>query len=100
MKYRPTSLFVILIGSLLVLTSLGQAEEFRPPNIVLFFVDDMGYADIGPFGARAYPTPNLDKLALSGRRFTDFHVTAPVCSASRSALMTGCLNTRLGVNGA
>jgi len=60
----------------------------------------MGYADIGPFGARDYPTPNLDKLALSGRRFTDFHVSAPVCSASRSALMTGCLNVRLGINGA
>ncbi len=72
----------------------------RPPNVVLIFIDDMGYADIGPFGARDYPTPNLDRLAVEGRRFNDFMVSAPVCSASRAALMTGTLHIRLGVNGA
>lgn len=75
-------------------------ERANTPNIILFFVDDMGYGDIGPFGARDYPTPNLDALADSGRRFTDFHVSAPVCSASRASLMTGVLNVRLGINGA
>ena len=87
------------IRAVALLATAGlQGAGDRPPNLILFFVDDMGYADIGPFGARDYPTPNLDKLAERGRRFTDFHVSAPVCSASRSALMTGVLNTRLGVN--
>ena len=76
------------------------AQIERPPNIVLIFIDDMGYADIGPFGARDYPTPNLDRMATEGRRFTDFMVSAPVCSASRAALMTGTFHIRLGVNGA
>ena len=79
-------------------TLIAQFE--RPPNIVLIFIDDMGYSDIGPFGARDYPTPNLDRMATEGRRFTDFMVSAPVCSASRAALMTGTFHIRLGVNGA
>ncbi|MCA9216066.1 MAG: sulfatase, partial [Planctomycetales bacterium] len=64
------------------------------------FIDDMGYADIGPFGARDYPTPNLDRMAAEGMRFTDFQVSSAVCSASRSALVTGCYHTRIGIHGA
>lgn len=70
------------------------------PNIVVVFIDDMGYADIGPFGAADYSTPNLDRMAAEGRRFTDFVVSSAVCSASRSALMTGCLHRRIGIQGA
>src|SRR5882762_9331086 len=62
----------------------------RPPNIVIIFIDDMGYADIGPFGATAYKTPHLDRMAKEGRIFTDFHSATAVCSASRVSLMTGC----------
>ena len=69
------------------------------PNVVLIFMDDMGYADIGPFGS-AVPTPNLDQFAADGRRFTDFVVSSAVCSASRAALMTGCYHRRVGVSGA
>ncbi len=72
----------------------------RPPNVVVIFIDDMGYADIGPFGARAYPTPHLDRLAREGRVFTDFYVTQAVCSASRAGLLTGCYNIRVGILGA
>lgn len=72
----------------------------RPPNVVIIFIDDMGYADIGPFGARDYPTPNLDRMAREGRMFTQFYVAQPVCSASRAALMTGCYNVRVGILGA
>jgi arylsulfatase A len=61
----------------------------RSANIVVIFVDDMGYADIGPFGGR-FPTPNLDRMAKEGMRFVDFACRAPVCSASRAALLTGC----------
>lgn len=92
---------IIFIVATMALVSLSTySESERPPNIVLIFIDDMGYADIGPFGARDYPTPNLDRLAVEGRRFTDFVVSAPVCSASRAALMTGVLHVRMGINGA
>ena len=60
----------------------------------------MGYADIGAFGAKSYPTPNLDKMAKEGRKFTDFYVTQAVCSASRAGLLTGCYNVRIGILGA
>ncbi|MFV1964307.1 MAG: sulfatase [Pirellulaceae bacterium] len=72
----------------------------RPPNFVIIFIDDMGYADIGPFGAEGYQTPNLDRMANEGRVFTDFYVTQAVCSASRAGLMTGCYNVRVGILGA
>lgn len=78
----------------------AAAPASRPPNIVVIFIDDMGYADIGPFGARAYPTPHLDRLAREGRKFTDFYASQAVCSASRSSLLTGCYNGRVGIYGA
>ena len=67
---------------------------------MIIFIDDMGYADIGPFGAEGYATPNLDRMAREGRIFTDFYVAQAVCSASRAALMTGCYNVRVGILGA
>ncbi len=81
------------------LAAVATAAD-RLPNIVIIFIDDMGYADIGPFGAQDYPTPNLDRMAQEGRRFTDFYVTQPVCSASRAGLLTGCYNVRVGILGA
>jgi arylsulfatase A len=87
----------LLLLCLLVPAS-GQAS--RPPNLVIIFMDDMGYADIGPFGAKGYATPNLDRLAKEGRIFTDFYVSQAVCSASRAALLTGCYNNRVGIYGA
>ena len=71
----------------------------RPPNLVVIFIDDMGYADIGPFGGDI-PTPNLDRMAAEGMRFTDFSVATAVCSASRAALLTGCYHRRVGIAGA
>ncbi len=70
-----------------------------PPNIVLIFADDMGYGDLGCYGGKNL-TPNLDRLALEGMRFTDFYVAQAVCSASRAALLTGCYPNRIGINGA
>jgi arylsulfatase A-like enzyme len=72
----------------------------RPPNIVMIFADDLAYADIGPFGATGYATPNLDRMAQEGRRFTSFYVPQAVCSASRTALLTGCYPNRVGILGA
>ena len=71
------------------------------PNVVLIFMDDMGYADIDPFGdTPGYETPNLSRMAREGRTFTDFYVSQAVCSASRAALLTGCYNVRVGITGA
>lgn len=79
------------------MASLSHAAD-RPPNVVLIFIDDMGYADIGPFGNTEVKTPNLDKFASQGMKFTSFYAT-PVCSMSRACLMTGCYNTRVSIPG-
>lgn len=70
------------------------------PNIVIIYMDDLGYADIGSFGAKGYATPNLDRMAAEGTRFTSFYTAQAVCSASRCALMTGCYPNRVGISGA
>ena len=80
--------------------SLSAKTDTNPPNVVVIFMDDMAYADIGPFGAKKFPTPHLDRMAKEGRKFTDFYVTQAVCSASRAGLLTGCYNVRVGILGA
>lgn len=77
----------------------GDVAEV-PPNIVVIFIDDLGYADIGAFGAEGYETPNLDRMAREGMMFTDFQASTAVCSASRAALLTGSYHRRLGISGA
>src|SRR5438552_7568271 len=72
----------------------------RPPNFVIIFVDDMGYGDLGCYGAQGYQRPHLDQMARQGVRFTDFYVGQAVCSASRTALLTGCYPNRVGILGA
>ncbi len=72
----------------------------RPPNIVLIVADDLGYADVGSYVAKDIRTPNLDRLAKEGTRFTHFNVAQPVCTASRAALMSGCYPNRIGLAGA
>ncbi len=78
----------------------GEAAAGRPPNIVLVFTDDQGYQDVGCFGSPDIRTPNLDRLARKGMKFTDFYVAQPVCGASRAALLTGCYPNRIGMLGA
>ncbi|MEI6891446.1 MAG: arylsulfatase [Pontiella sp.] len=68
---------------------LSVAEPAQMPNIVLIFADDLGYGDLGCYGATKIPTPNIDQLAAEGRRFTDAHSTSAVCSPSRYGLLTG-----------
>src|SRR6187401_2113904 len=85
---------------LLILLAVAAALQGATPNVVLIFCDDLAYADIGPFGAQGYSTPHLDRLAREGRKFTRFYVSSPVCSASRSALLTGCYNARVSIDGA
>lgn len=71
-----------------------RAVAADKPNFILINIDDLGYADIGPFGSKVNATPNLDRLAAEGRKLTS-HYAAPVCSPSRSALMTGCYPKRV-----
>ncbi len=68
------------------------------PNVVIIFIDDLGYADIGPFGATKQKTPNLDRMAAEGMKLTSFYA-APVCSVSRAQLLTGCYGARVSVPG-
>src|SRR5205814_8049421 len=70
------------------------------PNFVIIFTDDQGYQDVGCFGSPNIKTPNLDRMAREGVRFTDFYVGQPVCTASRAALLTGCYPNRVGLLGA
>ncbi len=70
------------------------------PNVVLIYCDDLGYADLGCFGSKVCRTPNLDRMAAEGARFTDFYVSSAVCSASRAALLTGAYHERVGIRGA
>lgn len=72
----------------------------RPPNVVIIFLDDSGFADFRPFGSPSYDTPNVRRLAAGGCRFTNFHVPQAICSASRGALLTGCYPERTGLVGA
>jgi arylsulfatase A-like enzyme len=85
---------------LTLLTASPLLAADRPPNVVMIYVDDMGYGDTGCYGNKLIRTPNIDKLAADGVRFTDFYVAQAVCSASRTALLTGCYPNRLGILGA
>ena len=69
------------------------------PNIILIMADDLGYGDVGCYGSEKIKTPNIDALAKSGKKFTDYHSNCPVCSPTRAALLTGCYQQRCGIEG-
>ena len=74
-----------------------KAEE-KPPNLIVIFIDDMGYGDLGCFGSKVHRTPNLDKMAAEGMRLTDFYSSCSVCTPSRASLMTGCYPRRVNMH--
>ena len=78
----------------------SEAPGAEAPNVVLICCDDLGYADLSCFGSKICRTPNLDGMAAEGARFTDFYASSAVCSASRSALLTGAYHERVGIRGA
>ena len=90
----------VRITLLIGLVAFARTATAAPPNVVVIFIDDMGYADIAPFGCESYPTPNLERMAAEGRVMTDFHSATAVCSASRAALLTGCYPERVSIQGA
>jgi arylsulfatase A len=93
-------MFRLSIATLLLISATCTLAAGEKPNVVVIFTDDQGYADVGCFGAKGYSTPNLDRMAKEGTRFTNFHVAQAVCSASRAALLTGCYPNRIGFSGA
>src|SRR3984885_12764781 len=97
MFHPPTSLMnkFTLLASVLLLSLATAARAADKPNIVVILVDDMGFSDLGCFGSEI-PTPNLDKLAAGGLRFTQFYTT-PRCCPSRAALLTGLYSQQTGV---
>jgi arylsulfatase A len=92
-QMKFTRALLAIAASMVSLTAATQ------PNIIIVFNDDMGYRDLGCFGAPEIKTPRVDKMATEGMRFTDFYVASPVCSASRASLLTGCYHNRVGVKG-
>jgi arylsulfatase A-like enzyme len=75
----------------------STSSPSRPPNIVYLLADDVAYDDVGCYGATKIKTPNIDRLAKEGRRFTSYYAPHPVCTPSRAALMTGCYAQRVGL---
>jgi arylsulfatase A len=84
---------------LLLEASTWAATPGTKPNIVIMFIDDMGYGDIGPFGNKVNQTPHLDRMAEEGIKFTQFYVANTACTPSRSALLTGTYAHRIGMDG-
>lgn len=89
-----------LIISLLMLMSVipffARADDAKP-NVIFILMDDMGYSDISAYGAKKVKTPNIDRLAEQGLKFTDFHTSASICSPSRAAFLTGAYPQRNGL---
>jgi len=79
------------------LTNGLDSETKTPPNVIIIYVDDMGYGDLSSFGNPTIYTPQLDKMAAEGMKLTQFYVAAPVCTPSRAALMTGSYPKRVGL---
>lgn len=92
---RFSFLWALCVGAV---HSATAADAPKPTNVIILFVDDMGYADIGPFGNTTLRTPHLDRFAKEGMRFTHFYAT-PVCSMSRACLMTGSYSARVSMPG-
>ena len=92
MKY-----WIHLIAIMLMSGFTADSAYTDPPNILLILTDDLGWMDLGCYGSTFYETPNIDRLADQGMRFTDAYAAANVCSPTRAAIMTGRYPARLGL---
>lgn len=90
-------LSLMACASLLAVAHSTSADQ-RPPNFIVIFCDNLGYGDIEPFGSTLHRTPNLNRMAKEGKKFTHFCVTAGVCTPSRASLLTGCYSQRVQMN--
>jgi len=100
MMFRHTRRWVVAVGLCFVFGgACFAASEANRPNFIIIFCDDQGYQDLGCFGSPHIKTPNIDRMAAEGMRFTDFYSGYCVCSASRASLLTGCYQPRLHMPG-
>jgi len=103
MRTIHRTLLVVALPGVMATAGPGvglAADTNRPPNFVIIFLDDSGYADFHPFGKPPYATPNVERLAQEGCCYRNFYVPQAICSASRAALLTGCYPERTKVFGA
>ena len=98
--FKLTVLVAVLTCTINQYGIAQKASAKKSPNVILVLMDDMGYGDLECYGGFPYHTPNINNLANGGMRFTSFDVAQAVCSASRSAILTGCYPNRIGINGA
>src|SRR5213592_393751 len=88
-------LFLALGGRWAMVGDAAHAQSAIRPNIVFILMDDMGWTDVGCFGSTFYETPNIDRLAQEGMKFTQAYAACPVCSPTRASLLTGKYPARL-----
>lgn len=91
-----SSYIYLLLGLFTTMSSFASARESLPPNVIVIFADDLGYADLGIQGSPDVKTPHIDSLAEHGIRFTNAYVTSPQCAPSRAGLLTGRYQNRFG----
>src|ERR1700761_3711396 len=91
-RFLSALLALCLCGSL---SSAFAAD--KPPNVVLVLIDDLGQRDLGCYGSTFYKTPNIDKMAREGIRFTDYYSACPVCSPTRASILTGKYPQRMNI---
>ncbi len=87
---------VLALASTVLLLGCGEAADVEP-NVVLIVIDDLGWVDTGVYGSTFYETPNIDRLAAEGARFTQFYAASPVCSPTRASIMTGKYPARVNI---
>jgi arylsulfatase A len=83
--------------TMLGISGCDSSKQEKKPNVIIIFCDDLGYGDLGAFGHPTISTPNLDKMAAEGQKWTSFYVAASVCTPSRAALITGRYPIRSGM---
>src|SRR6056297_2701010 len=96
--FRFLAVAVFCLSILFGQSPAVTAKETTQPNFIVIFCDNLGYGDIEPFGSKLHRTPQLNRMAREGRKFTHFCVTAGVCTPSRASLMTGCYAQRVGMH--
>ena len=94
MIFKPNCILLALALLMAPAAALAKSDK---PNFIVILADDLGYNDLGCFGSPLIKTPNLDRMAMEGVRFTSFYVGASVCTPSRAALLTGCYPARIGL---
>ena len=101
MNNTSIRILTVLLATLVLVFSICQesfAQDGKPrTNFVFFLVDDMGWTDLGCYGSKFYETPNIDKLAKTGMRFTAGYTASPVCSPTRASILTGRHPVRVNI---